>query len=214
MRCRKAHWFLSALCDDTLSEKQRRDLTAHLEECPSCRREAFYFSEIKGQTGRLEKIRTRTDFNLRLRAKINAWEAEQEEIRQAGPSIWAVLAELPSRLGSWVVDAGGILVGQRRFALVGVLSVFLAVMIWNGYRSNSALVSDEGTLSQEIAETPLSELPEGGGVYLVGIPESAGQDQNYLVSAISLNDEISPRTQPNYVMPTISVEQVSERAIF
>ena len=31
MHCRKARWFQSAQCDDTLSERQRRELAAHLE---------------------------------------------------------------------------------------------------------------------------------------------------------------------------------------
>jgi len=212
VRCRKAHWFLSAQCDDTLSEKRRRELAAHLEECASCRRETFYFSEIKGQTARIEKVRARADFNLRLKARIRAWEAEQEEVRSFRPSIWSVVFAYPSRLRSLLADAGSILLGQRRFALVGVLSVLLIAVIWAGYRADNTLIENESAFMQDAAG--FSNWQGAGDFYLAGMPETTGQSQSYLVSGISLTDDISPRAQPYYVMPTIPAEQVNARVIF
>lgn len=212
MHCRKARWFQSAQCDDTLSEKQRRELAAHLEECPSCRREKFYFSEIKGQTAQLDRIRARADFNLRLKAKVNTWEAEQERQRSAGPSIWSILLGYPGRIADLLANTGNILLGQRRFALVGVVSVLLIAVIWTGYRTQNNVIENESVFTQGFQG--LSDWESAGDFYLAGVPEIGEQNQTYLVSGVSLVDEISPRTQPNYVMPTIPAEQVNAQVIF
>jgi len=212
VRCRKARWFQSAQCDDTLSEKQRRELAAHLEECPSCRREAFYFSEIKGQTAQLDRIRARADFNLRLKAKINAWESEQERLRSARPSIWSILLGYPGRFANLLAATGNILLGQRRFALVGVVSVLLIAVIWTGYRAENNVIENESMFTQDFQG--LADWESAGGFYLAGTPEIGQQNQTYLISGVSLVDEISPRAQPNYVMPTIPAEQVNAHVIF
>ncbi len=208
MRCRKAHWYLSARCDDTLSEKRRRELAAHLEECPSCRREAFYFSEIKGQTAQIDKVRARADFNLRLRARINTWEAEQEELRHMRPSIWSVIRGLPARMRGNLVDLGGVLIGQRRFAVVGLVTALLAVVIWTGYDTDNGLIEGSVALTQGISGHDLN------GYYLDGVAGSVDPTENFVVSGISLIDETSLRTPLNYVMPTVPAEQVNAQLIF
>jgi anti-sigma factor RsiW len=208
VRCRKAHWYLSAQCDDTLSEKQRRDLAAHLEECPSCRREAFYFSEIKGQTARIDKVRARADFNLRLQARINTWEAEQEKLEQTRPSIWKVVHGLPARVTEYLTDLGGVLIGQRRFAVVGIVTAVLAVVIWTGYDA------DNGTIESNLALTQNLPGLVVDGYYSDALTGPADAAQGYLVSGISLVDETSLRRPPNYVMPTVPAEQVNAQLIF
>jgi anti-sigma factor RsiW len=208
VRCRKAHWYLSARCDDTLSEKQRRDLAAHLDECPSCRREAFYFSEIKGQTAGVEKIRARADFNLRLQAKINAWEVEQETLRDHAPSSWRTLRELSVWAAHYFAGLGNILFGQRRFAVVGVVTALLTIIIWTGYDSDEQLVDNTAALTQELAD--LNQI----GYELRLETEVADPLRDYLISGVSLSDYTSPRSQPNYVMPTIPAEQVNAQLIF
>lgn len=208
MRCRKAHWYLSAQCDDTLSEKQRRDLAAHLEECPSCRREAFYFSEIKGQTARIDKVRARADFNLRLQARINSWETEQEKLEQTRHSIWSVIHELPARAAEYLTDLGGVLIGQRRFAVVGIVTAVLAVVIWTGYDA------DNGTIESNLALTQDFPGQVVDGYYSDVLTGPADAAQGYLVSGISLIDETSLRRPPNYVMPTVPAEQVNAQLIF
>lgn len=217
MRCRKAHWFLSARCDDTLSEGQRLELAAHLEECPSCRREAFYFSEIRGQTGNLEKIHTRADFNLRLKAKITAWEAEVEKSATSRPTIWSRLREIPGRLRDYAPDFDAIMIGPKRYALIGVLPVMLVLVVGVGYISEDSqfdtqLGSTEYiTAQQEIAAYPAFAIDDHR---VPGLPEYARQNQQYVLSGISLVDDISSRTQPKYVMPTVPAEMVTARAIF
>jgi len=217
VRCRKAHWYLSAQCDDTLSEKQRRDLAAHLEECPSCRREAFYFSEIKGQTGRLDQVRARADFNLRLQAKINAWDAEEERKLAAAPSIWSRMRSYPGVVIDWVVDAGGGLVGQKRYALVGVATLMLVVSIWTGYASRTSFVEGEAAYSQQVDEQEgisSREFNDLRAEYVAGIFEPIQGNQSYLVSGVTLSDKLSPKTQPSYVMPTIPAAEIATRAVF
>jgi len=208
VRCRKAHWYLSARCDDTLSEKQRRDLAAHLGECAACRREAFYFSEIKGQTARVDKIRARADFNLRLKAKINQWEAEQEQLLRTPSPVWTVLRGLPSKAANHFLDLGSVLFGQRRFAVVGIITALLAIVIWTGYDA------DEGTMENN---TPFTQdvLNHGQNDFDLRLgSQSADPLLEYLVSGVSLSDYTSARSQPNYVMPTIPAKQVNSHLIF
>ena len=213
MRCRRAHWFLSAQCDDTLSEKHRRELAAHVEECPSCRREAFYFSEIKGQTGKMDRVRARVDFNLRLRARVRAWDTAQEEVKSTRSQIRFSLVDRLSGLGGRVVDISMIVFGQRRYALVGVASMLLVVAVWTGYRITVGPEPDGSDFSQPIASA-LTEAQRADGFYLAGMTEAGEQNRGYVMPAVSLSDDISPRTQPNYVLPTIPAEQVTAREVF
>ncbi len=210
MRCQKALSCLSAQCDDTLSEQQRRELAAHLEECASCRREAFYFSEIKGQTGRLDNVRTRIDFNLRLKSRINTWEAEQA--RPVEPSLWQTLAGYPARIGEFAHALSGILYGPRRYALVGVASLLLAAAVWTGYTTNGFIVGGQSYTSQVAEIAPVDMVT--ARAYLVDQESAAEAGFGYLASGISLVDHASPRTEPNYVMPTVPAEQMSAQVIF
>ena len=215
MRCQKAHLFLSAQCDDTLSEKQRHELAAHLEECPACRCEAFYFSEIKGQTGKLDRVRARADFDLRLKTKIRAWETQQEQVKSTRAEIWSTLVERISGMGKRLAEVPAVVFGRRRLALVSVTSVLLVVAVWAGYRVAVGPQETGSDFAQYVVEQAgISAGDERGNseVYLAGISETG--TQSYVVPAVSLSDDISPRTQPNYVLPTIPAEQVSAREVF
>jgi len=84
VRCRKARWYLCARCDETLSERQRKRLNAHLELCSECRRESFYFAELTATASRMETVSVRPDFNLRLRSAIQRAEPVPSPVARRG----------------------------------------------------------------------------------------------------------------------------------
>ncbi len=204
MRCRKARWYLSALCDDTLSEKQRRELKSHLEECPACRREAFYFSEIKGQTGHLEQIRARADFDLRLRTRIKAYEAEERRPKPERITIWGRVASAIAEVRLAIVNTGHYLASPKRYALVGISTAALAILLWTGY------TGDEQTTPT--AETTITATP-AQQAYVEPI-HCNDLNADYVVATVSLSDETSARVPPNYMMPTVPAEVINASVAF
>ncbi len=203
MRCRKARWYLSALCDDTLSEKQRRELKSHLEECPACRREAFYFSEIKGQTGHLEKIRARADFDLRLRARIKAHAAQERQPQPERVTIWSRVASVMAGVKFALGHAGQYLASPKRYALVGITTAAIAVLLWTGQESDNQQSPATEFTASAISAPSFAEPLRG-----------TEANADYLVGTVSLSDETSSKVPPNYVMPTVPAEFINASAAF
>ncbi len=71
MRCRKARSYLSAYCNNELSDKQRQAVAMHLKDCPECRREEALSREIKLSASRLTVGQSvSSDFNEKLLNRI------------------------------------------------------------------------------------------------------------------------------------------------
>ena len=103
---------------------------------------------------------------------------------------------------------GGVLIGQRRFAVVGLVTALLTIVIWTGYDADNGLIEGSVALTQGISGHNLD------GYYLDGVAGSADPTESFVISGISLIDETSLRTPPNYVMPTVPAEQVNAQLIF
>lgn len=217
MRCRKARWYLSARCDDTLSERQRARLNQHLEGCAECRSEAFYFSEIGAAASRMETVSVRPDFNLRLRAAIRRAEAAP-----VGLSGWrerfAVLRLRPALAMGVVALALLTAVGSYQFSSFNSEQAAMAEQVRRG---------EEGRLARDRA----MGLPTGEQILPAGWTPVDGlspemqrlQEQylaaenlprNYIIEAEDLNDPLSEKPQPLYVMPTVPSEQVIRKVSY
>ncbi|MBN2226748.1 MAG: zf-HC2 domain-containing protein [candidate division Zixibacteria bacterium] len=70
MQCRKVRSFLSAYSKGELEEAKRREISAHLEQCPECRREEAGFRDVFGALSKLPDARLSDDFNNRLLNRI------------------------------------------------------------------------------------------------------------------------------------------------
>ena len=220
MRCRKARWFLSARCDGTLSERQRARLDDHLKQCPSCRREAFYFSEIGALANKLEPVSVRPDFNLRLRAAI-----QRQEKSEAAHHHWYQVRVSPI----W------------RTALAGATVLALFVVTYGGYRvltagdsENQAAVSrianeQDGTNSPEVyGSTPtdpnVPDLPSGWTPVVGGSPDAQRLRERYLAArqgsseyvleTVRLDDFTLQQAEPRYVMPLIRSDEVVQKVSY
>lgn len=217
MRCRKARWFLSARCDGTLSERQRARLDEHLKQCPHCRSEAFYFSEIAVLSGKMEPVTVRPDFNLRLRAAIQREESAAEAHRR-----WYQLNISPA----W------------RIAMAGAAVLTLFVFSYGGYHvitagnntPTSGIAIDQGwsTSPQVAGETSADvvapEVPSGWTPVSDISPEAQRLRERYLAArqgpseyileTVGLDDVNAQDTAPQYLMPLMPSEQVVEKVSY
>lgn len=66
MRCRKVRSLLSAACSDELDVRKQALLRDHLASCPSCRREATYYTSVRNALGEVPRKALSDDFNTRL----------------------------------------------------------------------------------------------------------------------------------------------------
>jgi len=214
VRCRKAHWYLSARCDGTLSERQSLRLDAHLSSCESCRREAFYFSEIGTLATRMAPHSARPDFDLRLRSAIR-----RAEDAAAHPVSWQ------SRLTSLFL----------RPALVGASVVVLGL---GGLGAWSMMTASELPQAKHEDAVP-AVSPEYGLNVRHGQPTAHpgelvplnGQDEearrlqqrylevgqlprDYVMGAVPLETSTTDSSTPQYVMPTISPDQVTRKVSY
>lgn len=217
MRCRKARWFLSARCDGTLSERQRLRLESHLATCESCRREAFYFTEIGAIATRMDGHAVRPDFNLRLRAAIRRHEHEA-----AHPVPWqSRLAGILLRPG--VVAAGVIVMGlgglgawtvtHKAAPVPQTISVEEPVPSKLPY----GIPAEFGRSSTEPAAgelTPLDGLdPETRRIYERYL--QAGQlPRDYIHDGIPLEDFGFDSVAPRYVMPTEPTDMAAKKVSY
>ena len=209
MRCRKAHWYLSAQCDGTLSERQRLRLEAHLGSCEACRREAFYFSEIGTLATRMASHSVQPDFDLRLRSSIR----RAEEVA-AQPVTWQ------SRLASLLL----------RPALAGASVVVLGLGGWGAWSMMKAgdappaarhditpAVSPEFGLdvrSGRPSVRPGELIPVDGfseeALRLQARYYDAGQlPRDYVIEGIPVEAANHDSSMPRYVLPTVSPDQVT-----
>ena len=203
MRCRKAHWYLSARCDGTLSQRQRGRLDEHLAACPECRREAFYFSEIGALAGRMESVSVRPDFGVRLRAAIR-----RTEINPASLPPWYRRLAQPGRL-----------------ALVTCSMVLVVGLSYGAYRARFAPSPNVSLQSDSKSDPKLTlkyfgNLVSGtsqpgassGWIALDGTSPEAQRLQNlylgasrgpsdYVVQTVGLDDPNTKKPSPRYVMP-------------
>lgn len=214
MRCRKAHWYLSARCDGTLSERQRVRLEAHLSSCENCRREAFYFSEIGNLATRMATHSTQPDFDLRLRSAIR-----RAEYAAAHP------VSLPSRMASLFL----------RPAVAGASVVVLGLA---GLGAWSLMTSSESPQAKNEVPTPgvsaehgiyvgNGQLPGRPGelVPVDGLNEEARRlraryldavrlPQDYVMDAVPLETSTVDSSRPRYVLPTVSPDQVTGKVSY
>jgi hypothetical protein len=214
VRCRKAHWYLSARCDGTLSERQRLRLEAHLESCEECRREAFYFSEIGSLASRLGNHGARPDFNLRLRAAIRRSE------------------EAAARPVSWQTKLAGLLL---RPALVAASVVVLGLgglgawSVMHGTETKQAIsVSDEPAVSPEYGLTvpygtakspsgeliPVSDLDTEARRLQERYFETVQWPRDYVLGGVRLDDSNAQKSTTLYVLPTVSTDQVAKNVSY
>ncbi|HUU46723.1 MAG TPA: zf-HC2 domain-containing protein [Acidobacteriota bacterium] len=211
MRCRKARWYLSARCDDTLSERQRQRLNGHLEACADCRREAFYFSENAAASTRVERVAVRPDFNLRLRAAVRRAEAEA-----AAPTGWhAWLTGLSLRPAFAVASAAAIILAGIGAYQFSDFSRDRAALAENTQRAEQGRLARAQAMGLSEAE-PI--LPAGWTAVDGLSPEMqrlqeqylAGENlpRNYIVQSEGLDDPLSNKPRPLYVMPTVPSEQM------
>lgn len=70
MRCRKVRSLLSAACSDELDGRLQALVKDHVASCPSCRKEASYFSSLRLAAKELPKRALAEDFNTRLLNRI------------------------------------------------------------------------------------------------------------------------------------------------
>lgn len=212
MRCRKAHWYLSARCDGTLSERQRLRLEAHLETCEECRREAFYFAEIGSMAPRMASHSVQPDFNLRLRAAIRR--AEDDAAHPV----------------SWQSRVAGILL---RPALVAASIVVLGIgglgawsMMKSGeVPSTAAALPDAPSVSPEFGlavHRGQTVAQSGELVPVIGLDEEARRlrerylqagklPHEYVSDGVTLNDSNGRAEATRYVLPTVSPDQVTKK---
>jgi hypothetical protein len=156
----------------------------------------------------LNKVRARADFNLRMHSRIRAWELEQVERQELPPSLWSQLRKFAVVVGGNLSTWGGVLLGQRRFALVGVVTALLAIVIWTGYDADDGAIPNDASSTSVLAGYALEGyVPSGSAV-------AASATRDFVVSGVSLVDDTSPLTPPNYVMPTVPAEQVGAQLVF
>lgn len=214
MRCRKAHWYLSARCDGTLSERQRQRLEAHLSSCEDCRREAFYFSEIGTLATRMAPHSVRPDFDLRLKAAI----------RRAD--------DAAARPMPWQTRVAAIFL---RPALVGASVVVLGL---GGLGAWSMMKGSDTPKTANAVSTPSVSPIHGvdiGGAQFTSRPgelipvdgmdaearrlqdrylELSRMPHNYVTDGVPLETSYSDSSTPEYVMPTVSPDQVTRKVSY
>jgi len=66
MRCRKVRSLLSVACSDELDIRRQAVVQDHLASCPSCRREATYYTSVRNALGEVPRKALSDDFNTRL----------------------------------------------------------------------------------------------------------------------------------------------------
>lgn len=218
MRCRKARWFLSARCDGTLSERQRRRLDEHLKNCPSCRSEAFYFSEIAALSGKLEHVQVRPDFNLRLRAAIQRQESAAQVRRR-----WYQLNLSPA----WRTALAGAAVAVLFGFSYGGYQVFVAgddtpatppgITVdqnWSTVPPTSGVIADEAMPQVPSGWTPVSGLsPEAERLRERYLAQRQGSSE-YILQTVGVEDLTAQDTAPQYILQVLPYEQVAEKVSY
>lgn len=214
MRCRKAHWYLSARCDGTLSERQRLRLEAHLSSCESCRREAFYFSEIGSLATRMAPHSARPDFDLRLRAAIR-----RADDAAAQPVSWqsrfASLFLRPALVGASVVVLG--------LGGLGAWSIMTAKEAPQAKVEEAApAVSPEYGLNVRYGQPtarpgeliPVEGLDEETRRLQERYLEAGRLPRDYVMDAVPLETSTVDSSAPQYVLPTVSPDQVTKNVSY
>ncbi|MDH4155668.1 MAG: zf-HC2 domain-containing protein [candidate division Zixibacteria bacterium] len=72
MRCRKARSYLSAYCNDELTDRRRLAVNEHLSTCSSCRKEEAFQRSLRLAEKQLPRLAVSNDFNTRLLNRIAA----------------------------------------------------------------------------------------------------------------------------------------------
>ena len=215
MRCRKAHWYLSARCDGTLSERQRLRLEAHLATCEGCRREAFYFSELGTVATRLESHAARPDFDLRLRSAIRradeaalmpvSWQSRFANLllRPALVASSVVVLGLGG-LGTWSLMKGAPVPMAESHESVQSVSPRYGLAVSNGQSATPAsgeLIPVDG-LSDEAQRLQARYL-------------EAGQlPRDYVLETVRMDNTSFDSSAPRYVLPTVSPDQVAKKVSY
>lgn len=120
MHCRKVRSLLSAACSDELDGRQQAVVKDHLASCPSCRREASYYSSLRVAAQELPRKTLSEDFNNRLLNRI-AQERFQETRTRAylphrAPRVtWRTLAPVIVTACLALVVAGNFFHGDKLF---------------------------------------------------------------------------------------------------
>ena len=66
MRCRKARSYLSAYCNDELTDRTRLAVSDHLSTCSTCRKEEAIYRSMISSGAEIEGLKVDDDFNTRL----------------------------------------------------------------------------------------------------------------------------------------------------
>lgn len=208
MRCRKAHWFLSARCDGTLSERQRLRLEAHLESCEACRREAFYFSEIGSQAARLAPRSVQPDFNLRLRAAIRrADDLAARPISRRAKFAGFVLRPAFVAASIVVLGLGG--VGAWHLTHRGDAASFTSTST-RPVSTEYGLSVPAGPMSPAGELIPVDAVDDEAARLRDRYLETGDWQQDFVVDGVPLNDSNGQNINTRYVLPTVSPDQVAK----
>jgi len=118
MRCRKVRSLLSAACFDELAARQQAVVKDHLASCPSCRKEASYYTSLRSAARDLPKQTLSEDFNTRLLNRIAQERFQETRTRAYLPShaprlSWRTLAPVLVTGCLVLVVAGNFFVGDR-----------------------------------------------------------------------------------------------------
>lgn len=204
MRCRKAHWYLSARCDGTLSERQRARLEDHLAGCESCRREAFYFSEIASLTGHTEVHPVRPDFNLRLRAAVRRAENAPPLTWKSRltPLLWrpALVTTSLAAIGFAGLGAYNMVVGDEADPVVTESSQ-------TTFDPQYGIAVPAGKAISPGVLTPVDEYGPEAARY----QEARQFPHDFVTETVRLEDTNRQNGNHFYVMPTMTQDQVLKK---
>jgi len=218
VRCRKARWFLSARCDGTLSERQRARLDEHLKQCPSCRSEAFYFSEIAALSGKMESVSVRPDFNLRLRAAIQRQESAERTRRRwyqlNMPPVWRTAMAGAAVLALFAFSYGGYRVYVATNDTPTAAPMIQVDQNWTTTPATGELTADAALPRVPSGWTPVSGIsPEAERLRERYLDARQGQSE-YILETVGLDDINAQDTAPRYVMPVLRSDEVVEKVSY
>jgi hypothetical protein len=194
-------------------------LDDHLHQCPSCRREAFYFSEIGALANKLEPVAVRPDFNLRLRAAIQRKE-NAEVVRRRWyhlnlPPVWRTAVAATSVLALFAVTYGGYRVFSSGAGNSQSGAPAIAVdQDWTTSNSPAQVLADPEILDVPSGWTPVSGLsPDAQRLRDRYLAARQGPSE-YILETVRLDDLNLQQAEPRYVMPIVRSDQVAQKVSY
>jgi anti-sigma factor RsiW len=199
-----------------LSERQRGRLDEHLKQCPSCRREAFYFSEIAALSNKLEPVAVRPDFNLRLRAAIqrqeNSAKARHHWYQLNLPPVWRTAMAGAAVLALFAVTYGGYRIFNDGNGQTQTVAPVIAIdQNWSSSAVLSEVPGDVASPEVPSGWTPVNGLsPDAQRLRERYLAACQGPSE-YILETVRLDDLNMQEAEPRYVMPVVRSDQVTQK---